>query len=162
MKLMRYDAGTVVRLVLVLMLCLGMLLPAGCASRDGRTYSDSEARRVQQIKFGTVTEITEVRVEEDSSLLGPSLGGVTGGVLGSLFGSGSGRVLATLGGAIIGALSGAAVESGVRQYNAFQIMVHTDDNQTLSVVQAQDDVFIKGDRVRVVIGDDGSARVQHS
>lgn len=148
------------RLLLVLLLCLGMALP-GCASRGGRTYTDGEVRRAQQIHSGTVLEVTEVMVEEDPSFLGPTIGGVAGGVLGSLFGHGRGRTLAAIGGAAIGMLTGAAVESGVRRYKALQITMQMDNNENLVVVQGYDDIFVKGDRVRVITGDDGSARVQH-
>lgn len=161
-RLTQSNSGTMAKALLVLMLCFGMILPAGCASRGGRTYKDSEVRRAQQVRTGTVLDVTDVMVEEDPSLLGPSVGGVAGGVLGSLIGSGRGRTLAILGGAALGALGGAAVESGVRRYNAVQLTVSMDDNkESLSVVQGQGDVFIKGDRVRVVVGGDGSARVQH-
>lgn len=156
----RKQKGMLAQALLVALLCVGMVLP-GCASRGGRTYTDGEVRQVQRVQQGTVLDVTEVMVSEDSSLLGPTIGGVAGGVIGSLFGHGTGRTLAVIGGAAIGALTGAAVESGVRRYKALQITMQMDNGDSLVVVQGFDEFFIKGDRVRVITTGDGGARVQH-
>ncbi|MDL2316760.1 glycine zipper 2TM domain-containing protein [Desulfovibrio sp. OttesenSCG-928-A18] len=137
------------------------LIAQGCASRGGLTYTEGEVRQVQSILYGTVQDVQQVTVDQDPSLFGAGVGGVVGGVLGSLLGSGGGRTLATLGGAAIGALGGAAVESGVRSYKATQITVNTDNGKTLIIVQGNDEFFVRGDRVRVIINDDGQGRVQH-
>lgn len=147
-------------ILLVVMLCFGMIL-SGCASRGGRTYSDSEVRNMQRVQNGTVTDVTEVMVEDDPSLVGPAIGGVAGGVIGSLFGSGTGRTLATIGGAALGAVAGAFTESGLRRYKALQVTMRLDNGDTLVVVQGLDEAFVKGDRVRVITTGDGKARVQH-
>lgn len=147
--------------LLVLVLSLSIVLP-GCASRGGRTYTDGEVRQAQTLEYGTVRDVSEVMVDQDPSLLGAGMGGVIGGVLGSLIGSGTGRVLATVGGAALGALGGAAVEKGVRKYKASQITVETDKGQYLVIVQGNDEYFVRGDRVRILMMQDtGNARVQH-
>ena len=95
-------------LPVVFLLLTALLVPfaSGCASRDGKTYSDGDVRKVQRVSVGTVVDVTEVMVEDDPSLVGPIIGGVAGGVVGSLFGAGAGKTLATLGGAAIGAVAG--------------------------------------------------------
>jgi outer membrane lipoprotein SlyB len=137
-----------------------MVLP-GCASRGGRTYKDSEVRTAQRVQKGVVADVTEVMVEDDPSLFGATAGGVAGGVLGSLLGGGRGRALFAVGGAAVGALAGAATESQLRKYRALQITVDLDGGDTLVVVQAPDESFVRGDRVRLITGGGGSARVQH-
>lgn len=149
--------------VFVNSLCLVLIssfLLAGCASRGGETYSDSEVRSVQSVEYGVVTDVRVVQIEEDPSMLGPAIGGVAGGVLGSLIGHGAGRTLATLGGAAVGALAGAGVESQVRKYSADEITVDTEGGKTVVIVQSQDDYFAAGDRVRIVYSGQ-NARVQH-
>ncbi len=143
-----------------------ILLPAiffmaGCASRGGKTYSDGDVRSIQRVQTGTVTDVTEVMVESDSSLVGPILGGVTGGVLGSLLGGGSGKVLFAVGGATAGALAGGAGEAALRRYPANQITVELDSGGYIVVVQGNEDFFVKGDRVRILTTGENKARVQH-
>lgn len=147
-------------LLLIMLMALGTAL-SGCASRGGRTYSDGEVRTAQRLETGTVVDVTAVMVEEDPSVVGPVLGGVAGGILGSMFGAGRGRTLAILGGAALGVAGGAAAEKGIRQYEASQITIELDNKQTLVVVQANDEYFTRGDRVRVIHTDAGRARVQH-
>ena len=154
------HGGRCARVLLVLTLALGMVLP-GCASRGGKTYSDGDVRTVQRVNQGTVIDVTEVMVEEDPSVVGPLVGGVAGGVIGSLFGAGTGRTLMTLGGAAVGALAGGAAEYGVRRYKATQITMEMDSGETMVVVQGNDDFFVRGDRVRVLQTGEGRARVQH-
>lgn len=145
--------------ILSLLLCLS--LAGGCASQSGRSYTTSQQRSALTIKRGQVTNIEVVRVSNDTSGIGVVGGGVAGGVIGNLFGGGKGRTLTTLGGALLGALGGAAIEKGVRDGNAYQISVLLDDGSELAIVQDMDDTFRPGDRVRVLTSRDGTARVQH-
>lgn len=146
--------------LLILVLALGLALP-GCASRGGKTYNDGDVRQVQRVEFGTVLDVTEVMVEEDPSIVGPLVGGVAGGIVGSLFGAGTGRTLMTLGGAAAGALAGGAAEHRLRRYRATQITMELESGETLVVVQGNDELFVRGDRVRVIQTGNGQARVQH-
>jgi outer membrane lipoprotein SlyB len=155
-------------LPVVFLLLTALLVPfaSGCASRDGKTYSDGDVRKVQRVSVGTVVDVTEVMVEDDPSLVGPIIGGVAGGVVGSLFGAGAGKTLATLGGAAIGAVAGGAGEAALKRYPANQITIELDDGGFIVVVQGYEDFFVKGDRVRIITmgknpDDATSARVQH-
>ena len=146
--------------VLVLALILGLLLP-GCASRDGKTYSDGDVRQVQGVQYGTVLDVVDVMVEEDPSAVGPVIGGVAGGIIGSLFGGGTGRTLFTLGGAALGAIAGGATEYSARRYKATQITMELESGDTIVVVQGNEELFVRGDKVRIVHTGQGRARVQH-
>jgi outer membrane lipoprotein SlyB len=141
-------------------LAAGLIL-SGCASRGGKTFSDSEVRSVQTVQFGTILSVQDVMVEEDPSFIGPAIGGVAGGVLGSLIGKGTGRTLSILGGAALGALLGSAGESAARRYPATELTVELDSGQTIVIVQGNDEVFVSGDAVRVLHTGEGTARVQH-
>lgn len=147
----------------LVLLCLSTLLFAnGCASSSGSSYTRNEARVAQSVRTGTVTRVSKAVIEEDPSLVGPAVGGVAGGAVGSTMGRGSGRVLTTVGGALIGAGAGALVEKQVRTESALEIVIYMDDGTTVSVVQADDERFYEGDRVRVVYGAGGKARVRHN
>jgi outer membrane lipoprotein SlyB len=69
-------------------------------------------------------------------------------------------VLAALGG-LGGQLAGEAIERKVTEELGLEIMVALDSNRTIVIVQAQDVHFAVGERVRILYGPDGSARVSH-
>ncbi|MDL2313740.1 glycine zipper 2TM domain-containing protein [Desulfovibrio sp. OttesenSCG-928-C14] len=144
----------------IAILALGACMLAGCASQGGGAYKTGEQRQVMRIQRGVVTEVSVVQVSNDSTMMGPAAGGVVGGVLGSMIGSGKGRTLAILGGAAAGAAGGAAVEKGIRDGEALQILVRLDSGEEIAVVQDMDVVFRMGDRVKVLSGS-GATRVQH-
>ena len=86
-------------------------------------------------------------------------GGVVGGVLGNMVGGGRGKTLATIAGAALGAAGGYAGEKALTKQNGLEITVELENGQQLSIVQAADQQFSPGERVRVLRGSDGSARV---
>ena len=92
----------------LILLVLAVLLPA-CASQTGRSYSASETRKAQSVKFGVVTQIRDAVIEDDPSGAGTLGGAVAGGVIGSAFGGGSGRFYTTAAGAALGALGAVAL-----------------------------------------------------
>ena len=145
----------------VMLLLAVSLVMQGCASRGGKTYSDDEVRSVQSLQYGTIVNVSDVMVAEDPSIIGPVLGGVAGGVLGSLVGSGTGRTLAILGGAAVGALAGGAGEYAVRKYEATELTIELENGRTIVVVQGNDEFFVTGDKVRVLMTGEDKVRVQH-
>ena len=141
--------------VAVCMLALAML-SAGCTNYSGNTYSGSQVRSAQTVQYGTVVSVQPVTLEEDRpAVLGTVGGGVVGGVLGNMVGGGRGKTLATIAGAALGA----AGEKALTKQNGLEITVELENGQQLSIVQAADQQFSPGERVRVLRGSDGSARV---
>jgi outer membrane lipoprotein SlyB len=126
---------------------------------SGNVYSRDQARKVQTPDSGTVTLVREVRIEGTKSAVGVIAGGILGAALGSTIGGGSGQVVATATGAVIGGLAGSAAEEGITRQNGLEITVELDSGESVVIVQAADDLFEVGDRVRVLRGPDGSARV---
>lgn len=138
-------------------------LVAGCASQTGSTVSSSQARTAQTVSFGTITHLAPAFIENNASGLGTAGGAVVGGVAGSTMGRGQGRVLTTLGGAVIGGLAGTGIERSVNSRDGIDITVRLENGQSISVVQelgAEERGMAVGDRVRVMHGADGSARVR--
>ncbi len=138
-------------------------LVAGCASQTGGSVSSSQARTAQTVSFGTITHLAPAFIEDNPSGLGTAGGAVVGGVAGSTLGRGNGRVLTTLGGAVIGGLVGTGIERSMNSRDAIDITVRLENGQSISVVQelgAEERGMVVGDRVRVMHGADGSARVR--
>ena len=148
--------------------CLGLFLGAvamtlllsGCpASKSGSVYTRDQARTAQDVAFGTVERVREVRIEGTRSGAGTLAGGAVGGVLGNEVGAGTGRTLATIGGAIAGAAAGSAIEEGATRQRGLEITVQLDSGRTVAITQAADQSFVPGDRVRVLMDRYGTARV---
>jgi len=117
---------------ILLGLTFGALLVAGCATEpSGRTYGRNETRTAYDIVFGEVIDVQIVTIEGDPGIIG------------------------TWGGASVGR----AIERKIREDEALEITVQLDGAEAIAVVQTDDVEFAPGDRVRVLFGRDGSARV---
>lgn len=141
-----------------ILLTLCLVLP-GCG---GKKYSDGDLRNTAAVRYGTVLDVTEVIVEEDPSLVGPAIGLAAGGLLGSAFGGGTGRTLFVLGGALLGADVGGGIDYRSRRYKALQLTLELENGNILVVVQGYDELFVRGDNVRILVMDEERARVQHA
>ena len=129
----------------------------GCASDfSGSSYAQNSARAQHTVYYGTITHIEGAVIEGDSGVVGAIAGGVVGGLLGNTIGGGHGRDLAAGVGAV------AAIEKGATKQNALAIEVQLDgDGRVMSVTQTQGgDSFAVGQRVRVLVGSDGTTRVR--
>lgn len=136
------------------------LFLTGCASsRSGEVYSRDHARKAHTVETGTVESVKQIVIEGTKTPIGTAAGGVAGGVLGSTVGSGSGRTVATVLGALAGAAAGTAAEEGITRKDGLEIVVKKDSGQTIVVVQEADVAFVPGDRVRIIVGPDGTTRV---
>ena len=139
--------------------CVAMLAIGGCASSGGKTYSASEARKAQTVQYGTIKSIQEVIIQGEAGSVGIIGGGAVGGVVGSTIGFGRGRILSSVGGAVVGAVLGAFGERQLGTEQAYEFMVDLDNGSTVSVVQAADDTYSVGDRVRLLYGSGNKVRV---
>lgn len=154
---MRYTNSFLHALAHIIILAL-VLAPTSCG---GKRYSDGSLRESQAVRHGVVLDVTEVMVAEDPSLIGPAIGLAAGGLLGSAFGAGTGRTLFVLGGAALGADVGGGIDYRTRNYKALQITMELDNGNVLMVVQGYDELFVRGDEVRIIVIDEERARVQH-
>ncbi|MGD8309095.1 MAG: glycine zipper 2TM domain-containing protein [Chromatiales bacterium] len=133
----------------------------GCASSmSGSAYPRSQARTVQDVQMGYVESVREVRIEGTKSGVGTIGGAALGGIAGSKIGSGTrANTAGAIGGAVVGGLAGAAAEEGITRRTGLEITVRLDSGRVIAVTQAADQPFYPGDRVRVITGPDGTARV---
>ena len=144
-------------------LLVGLMLLGGCAPRvGGSDYDASTVRTAQNVSYGTVADVRVVRINDDSGTneaIGTVGGGVVGGVLGSMVGSGRGRTLATVGGAVLGAGAGYAGGKALGTQDGYEITVDLDNGGSLVITQGADIEFARGQRVKVISGGGGPARV---
>lgn len=145
----------------VVMLASGLVL-AGCASSlSGGAYSRAQVRGVQEVRLGYVESVREVLIEGTQSGVGTMGGAALGGLAGSNLGKGNGRAAGAIGGAIVGGLVGSAIEQNTTRQPGLEITLRLDSGRLLAITQAADEPFNRGDRVRLLTGYDGTARVAH-
>jgi outer membrane lipoprotein SlyB len=128
---------------------------SGCAkpSASANVYTYGQAQRDQVVRNGTIVNVRPITIQNDrTSGAGMVAGGAVGGVVGSTVGGGTGRTLAVLGGAILGALAGDAVEDRVGKKDGLEITVRLDNGETRVIAQEADVPLVLNQRVQVVSG----------
>lgn len=144
----------------VMILMTAAMVSAGCATpASGRIYSRQEARTAWDVRYGKVIAVDDAVIEGQRTPLGRIGGGWIGYEAGRTVGSGSGHRVAGAVGAVAGAVAGQAVEERVTREEAWQFTVELEGGRTIAVVQARDQAFQIGERVRVYMRRDGAARV---
>ncbi|MCP5449819.1 MAG: glycine zipper 2TM domain-containing protein [Gammaproteobacteria bacterium] len=142
-------------------LAAGLVLSGCPASMSGGAYSRNQAREAQEVRLGYVESVRQVLIEGTKSGVGAVSGAALGGVAGSTIGRGRGQVAGAIGGAVLGGLAGSAIEENATRQPGLEITVQLDNGRMVAVTQAADEPFYPGDRVRVLIGSDGTTRVAH-
>jgi outer membrane lipoprotein SlyB len=144
-------------------IAVGTVLLGGCAtSTSSASFPSGTARTTFDVFYGEVVSTRSVAIEGEASALG-RLGGA---MIGYAIGAGNTpwyrnprRIQAAVGG-VAGSVAGEAIERNVKSGDGLEVVVRLDDNQTVAVVQANDVEFSPGQRVQVLMGRDGSSRVQ--
>lgn len=142
---------------------LGAMLLAGCAaySTSGQSYPRYETRTAYQVEYGEVLETRVVEIEGYASIIGTFGGAEVGRAIGGTVDSGDARRVAQAVGTVAGAVAGEAIERKITAEKGLEITVQLDQNDTVAIVQSTDVQFTPGERVRVLFGPQGSARVSH-
>ncbi len=138
-----------------------VLTMSGCATSptSANTVRRSETGVVHTFDRGEIIYVREVTIEGESQGLGAVAGGVMGLAVGNLVGGGRGRDLARITGTMAGAAAGNAIEQAVTTYDGVEVSILLESGELLVVIQAADEVFRKGDSVRVIRRADGGVRV---
>lgn len=147
-------------IALLLPVALAGALMLGCESRtSSNVYARHQAQRISRVDQGEVIYVRMVEIEGSNSGLGTIAGGILGGAIGSTIGQGSGQDVATVVGLIAGAVLGAGLEEDASHQTGLEITVRLYTGEVIAIVQAADEQFDVGDKVRVLQQPDGSARV---
>ncbi|MFL6621855.1 MAG: hypothetical protein ACJ8KA_08345 [Sulfurifustis sp.] len=146
----------------LLIALLAALVLSGCASSlSGSAYERRQARTAQSVELGVVESVRTVLIEGTKSGVGAAAGGVVGSVAGGQAGHGVvGRTIGSVAGGVIGGVAGAAAEEGVTRQKGLEITVRLETGRLIAVVQAADEAFRPGERVRILSGG-GTTRVTH-
>jgi outer membrane lipoprotein SlyB len=139
---------------------LAALLAACASSNSGSVYSRDEARKVQTVKTGVIESVRQVKLEGTKSPVGTIAGGAVGGIAGSSVGGGRGSAIAAVIGAVAGGLAGSALEEGITRKDGVELTVKLDGGGLIAIVQEADEVFVAGERVRI-LENGGVSRVSH-
>ena len=152
------------RNILIIGLASSLVLLSSCASSlSGSAYERRQARTAHDVQMGVVEHVREVQIEGTKSgvgtgagtIIGATAGGNAGGSRGSV-----GRVVGGVAGAVVGGIAGAAAEEGITRQKGFEITVRLDSGRMMAVVQAADEDFKVGERIRILTGG-GVTRVTH-
>jgi outer membrane lipoprotein SlyB len=137
------------------------LATAGCArqSASSRVYPRYETRTAYDVEYGEVVGVRAVEIEGYSTVVGRWGGAIVGDAIGSTVDGRSTRRVARAVGGVTGAIVGEAIERELTSETGLEITVQLASGGTVAIVQAQDILFAAGDRVRVLFGPEGSARV---
>ena len=137
------------------------LLLGACAYPAGsRDYRGYQVMGEQNVRFGVVESVREVRINPGQTGVGTVGGAALGGIAGSTVGGGSGQVAGAIGGAILGGILGSNIEHSANERMGVEVTVLLDSGKYIAVVQEADEAFRSGDRVRIVTGH-GTTRVTH-
>ena len=139
---------------------LTVLLAACASSNSGSVYSRDEARKVQTVKTGVIESVRQVKLEGTKSPVGTIAGGAVGGIAGSSVGGGRGSAIAAVIGAVAGGLAGSALEEGITRKDGIELTVKLDGGGLIAIVQEADEVFMAGEKVRI-LESGGVSRVSH-
>ncbi len=128
------------------LLCVA-ILAAGCAGDGYRT----EPLPVEPERGGVIEAVRVVPIgARGGSIAGTVVGGSVGAAAGSTVGSGRGSQAASVAGAVAGTIAGNVLAGSVSAREGVEITVRLDSGRQLLVVQAADENFKPGDRVRVL------------
>ena len=138
------------------------LTVAGCANprTSASQYSAGQLGREQVVRMATVESVRVVMIDKGQTGVGTTAGAIVGGVAGSSVGQGKGSVVGAVLGAVAGGVAGQAIEGNSQKLEGLEITVRLDNGELRAIVQAADEQFRPGDRVRLLSGA-GGTRVTH-
>ena len=158
----KFNINRYGRLAAITTIMAASVVIAGCAheTASSSVYTYGQAQKQQNQATGTVQSVRQVVIQQDRSTgIGAVAGGAIGGVAGSTIGGGKGKVLTTIGGGLLGAIAGDQIEHHANKTNGLEIVVLLDTGETTVIAQAADVAIGIGQRVRVISGGGGPARV---
>ena len=139
----------------------GMLI-SGCAYHAGSAdYRGYEVMGEQNVRFGVVETVRDVRIRPGNTGVGTATGAFVGGIAGSHVGGGSGQVVGAIAGTVLGSILGYNAEQQINDFAGVEVTVLLDSGRYIAVVQqATPELFKPGERVRILSGRD-TIRVTH-
>ena len=146
---------------LLIACALAGALIQGCAYHAGSAdYRGYEVMGEQNVRFGVVEAVRDVRIRPMNTGIGSTTGAFVGGIAGSHVGGGSGEIVGAIAGTLIGSILGYNAEQAVNEVPGIEVTVLLDAGRHIAVVQQAGEAFRPGERVRVLTGRE-TVRVTH-
>jgi outer membrane lipoprotein SlyB len=137
-------------------LCLAVAGTGCTLPSSKRIVSRQQAGQMQRIEYGTVQKVNEVVIAGQRGPIGIYGGGATGVAATGNVGHGVGNDLARVGGGVVGAVAGQAIEEAITRKDARELVIKMDNGAMIVVTQALPVDFGVGERVGVASGPGGS------
>lgn len=133
---------------------LVLLFLVGCAPNiSPDSYGVGSVGNVNRAVKGTVVSARSVDITGAKSGAGALAGASAGGVAGSYVGGDTRtNVLGAIGGVVVGAAAGAVAEEAATKQTGMEYVVETSNGALLTIVQGNEVVFPKGQKVIVLYG----------
>jgi len=129
----------------------------GCTfPSSSRVVSRQQAGQMRRLEYGTVEKVSNVVVEGQRGQIGLYGGGATGAAATGDVGHGVGNDLARVGGAVVGAVAGQAVEEVVTRKDAREMFIKLDNGSVVVITQQGSQAFAVGERVAITSGPGGA------
>ena len=161
---MFFSRHTALALTAALMFTLPTL--TGCSSHvGGYDYRAGQAQSSYSVHQATVIAVHAVTIHGDTrgqQTLGGIIGAIAGAAIGSTIGGGTGSVFSSVGGGLLGGAAGVGAGTLTSKETGLQITLRDDYGNEEVVVQGAEPALQPGQRVRVIVGADGSRRVEHA
>ena len=135
---------------------------SGCATptNSSSVYGGNQVQREQIVRLGVIESVRQVAIQHQDSGVGTLAGAGVGGVAGSAIGAGRGSIVGAIVGAVAGGIAGNAIENSADRRPGYELTVRLDNGEMRAIVQAADEYFQPGDRVRI-LSRGGISRVTH-
>lgn len=140
-------------------LIIGTLFLTGCSDFSGDQYTASQVKSIQNVSYGTIVGIRDVKARVNQGTTGTGIGAAGGAVAGGLIGNALGGE--SLVGAGIGVLGGAVAGRliGNRNVKVKEYTVRLDNGNTVAVTQGEPPVLDLNQRVAVHYDTSGAGRI---
>ncbi len=141
------------RMLQNLLIAMSILTITACTTdTTGTTYSSREARQMQVVRFGTVTDARMVKLEGTKGEVGTLAGAAVGGIAASSIGGKRESAIAAVAGAVAGGVLGSMAEKKLTTQQGVELTIRLEDGSYVSVVQQADAnaLFTNGDRVKIL------------
>lgn len=150
-----------INLTLIAGLILGTLFLTGCSDFSGDQYQASQVKSVQNVTYGTIIGIRDVKARVDKADTGANYGSLGGGILGGVIGNAVGGTKGALIGAGLGVLGGGAAGYAVgnRNVRVKEYTIKANNGNIVSITQGEPPVFQMNQRVAVHFDASGAGRV---
>ena len=159
---MEIDMNQSFNIKLIACLVFGAVFLTGCNNEySGDQYTASQVKSVQNVSYGTIIGIRDVKVQQKVGSTGTKTGALGGGVLGGVIGNALGGGKGALIGAGLGALGGGATGYAIGNRNSKlkEYTIRMDNGNTVAITQGEPPMLQVNQRVAIHYDASGAGRV---